>query len=161
MKELKKSMELNNVDFAYADCIYVNNNQFVRYYMSGELNFRRLSYGLAPAHTTLVIRRSLLSQVGNYSLKYSIYGDFDYFTRLCGLRYSYLKEPLVAMSVGGTSNFNYKNAWRLNLDLYEILTKSGISTNLLKLASRYPYKKISSKLNMAVYRRKNVSYFRN
>lgn len=159
--KLIRSVQENKTEFAYADCIYVKNSRLVRYYKSGELNKRRLSFGLAPAHTTLVMRRSLLSSSGTYSLKYPICGDFDYFTRLLGLRYSYVEEPLVAMSVGGASNFNYRTAWSLNVDLQEILTNSGISTNLLKLLARYPYKKLSSQFNMLKYRKKNVDYFGN
>ena len=48
--KIVNKMQLENTDFAYADCIYVNNLQPTRYYKSGQLSSRRLSYGLAPAH---------------------------------------------------------------------------------------------------------------
>ena len=150
--KMVNAMQLENTDFAYADCIYVNNLQPTRYYKSGQLSSRRLSYGLAPAHTTLVLRRSLLKTVGQYSLKYPICGDFEYFTRLLDIPYSYIREPLVSMTVGGASSFNFKTAMQLNVQLEEILKNKGITTNYLKLYLRYPYKYISSKLKILINR---------
>ena len=149
LAKLIQLMHRKNTDFAYADCLYESNHTPVRYYKSGKLNSLRLSFGLAPAHTTLVMRRSVINSIGIYDLKYPVCGDFEYFTRLLGLSYSYLGKPLVAMSVGGASSFNIKSAMKLNRQLLEILQNKGIPTNLLKLMARYPYKYLSSKLNMA------------
>lgn len=149
--KLVNGMQQSDSDFSYADCIYLSGKRLVRYYKSGELNKRRLSYGLAPAHTTLVMRRSLISTVGYYSLKYPICGDFEYFTRLLGHSYTYVKEPLVVMSPGGASGFTYKNAWRLSRELYEVLSKYGVATNLYKIFTRYPLKTLSSQLNKLTY----------
>ena len=155
--KIVNKMQIENTSFAYADCIYVNNMLPVRYYKSGKLSSARLSYGLAPAHTTLVIRRSLLDTVGIYSLRYPICGDFEYFTRLLDIPYSYIGEPLVNMTVGGASSFNFRTAMQLNIQLKEILNNKGISTNYLKLNFRYPYKYISSKLNILTNRLSYVS----
>lgn len=146
LQKLVDNMQRSQSDFSYADCIYFSGKRMVRYYKSGALSEARLSYGLAPAHTTLVIRRSILKEIGFYSEHYPICGDFEYFVRLRHNSYSYIEEPLVAMSTGGASRFSCKNAWSLSNDLRNVLREHGINTNLLKLFTRYPVKKISSQL---------------
>ncbi len=154
LQKLVDSMERSKSDFAYADCIYFKGKRMVRYYKSGALTESRLSYGLAPAHTTLLIRRSILKKVGFYTEHYPICGDFEYFVRLRRNSYTYIEEPLVAMSTGGASRFSYKNAWSLSIDLRNVLRRHSIKTNLLKLFMRYPIKKISSQLYKITYRSK-------
>ena len=93
LAKLIQLMQYENTDFAYSDCLYESNQSPVRYYKSGELTSQRLSFGLAPAHTTLVIRRSVINSIGNYDLKYPVCGDFEYFTRLWDYHIAILVNP--------------------------------------------------------------------
>lgn len=147
---LVNAMQKEHTEFAYADCVYVHRGKWKRYYKSGNLNKSRLSYGIAPAHTTLVARKSLLTLVGDYSLEYPVCSDFEFFTRLLGKSYSYVDKPMVYMGTGGASSFQFKTAMQINVQLKKILSDSKIPTSYPKLYFRYLHKQFTSRYNLLV-----------
>ena len=149
-------MSDENSDFYYADCFYISAkkpNSISRYYKSGNLSKKRLSLGLAPAHTTLIIRTSVARAIGLYDLNYPVCGDFEYFVRLCDRSYSYEEVPVVAMREGGISNFSWKTAISINRQLLRILRCYEIKSSVVHLLIRYPVKLIVSHLNLMKYKR--------
>ncbi len=63
------------------------------------------------AHTSLFIRRNLIKNVGNYSIKYKISSDTDFIIRLSknkNTKYGFIKKYLIIMSNKGLSS-SYSN----------------------------------------------------
>ena len=72
------------------------------------------------AHTSLFIRRNLIKNVGNYSIKYKISSDTDFIIRLSknkNAKYRFIKKYLIIMSNKGLSS-SYSN---LRQKIYEDL----------------------------------------
>ena len=54
--------------------------------------------------------------------------------------YSYLKEPIIKMRVGGVSTSGLKSKILLNKETLQVCLDNGIDTNIFKILSKYPQK---------------------
>lgn len=122
-------------DILYGDLIYVNEDltQPVRDYISGE----NKNLYWCPAHPTMYIRKSIFKKIGLYNLNYKTAADFDMMVRLnkANCKFTYLKDYLVLMRVGGTSN-GFKGYINDFKDSYNILKNNGVSYPLIKTIKR-------------------------
>ncbi len=134
------------LDALYADATFVspkNTQRVVRRYSSARFRPDRIGWGWMPAHPTLFVRRRLFDQFGMFSREYRIAGDYEWIARVFskpGLRYNYLPEVLVRMRTGGISTGGWRNTLLLNKEVLRACREHGISTNFLKLLSKYPAK---------------------
>lgn len=91
-------------DVLYANLLYCNSDfsKIERNYISGE----NKSLTFCPAHPTMYIRKKIYEKIGLYNLEYKIDADYDFMIRLnkAGVKFQYLKEYIVLMRIGGTSN---------------------------------------------------------
>lgn len=130
----------------YGDLVYVEPRDLqtiVRYYSSKKFRPDRLAYGLMPAHPTLYLRRELLERLGGFKASYAIAGDFELVARIFGnehIQYKYLSEIMVRMRTGGVSTRSWKSNVRLNNEILRACRENGISSNLFKIYSKYPWK---------------------
>lgn len=114
-----------------------------RRYSSRRFSPGRLAWGWMPAHPTLFLRRALFERYGLYRTDFRIAGDYELIARFFkngDLHYRYLPEVLVRMSTGGVSTGGWRSTLLLNREVLRACRENGISTNLLKLLSKYPLK---------------------
>jgi glycosyltransferase involved in cell wall biosynthesis len=134
------------IDALYGDVAFFSagkNSKFKRRYRSNFFSPSRLSWGWMPAHPTLFLHRNIFNRVGNFSTTYKIAGDFEFIARAFKddrLRYKYIPRVLVNMQIGGASTNGLKSKIILNFEVMRACRENGLSTNLLKLLCKYPFK---------------------
>ena len=141
--EVIEHFKEKNVDGIYGDSIYFKpdaKEKKVRYYSSSRFTPARLSWGWMPAHTTLVLRKKIYQEYGNFKTDYKIAADFDFACRIFRdgqLRVRYIPKVLMHMQSGGLSNSGLINTIILNLEVMRACRENHIQTNWLKLLLRY------------------------
>ena len=96
-----------------------------------------------PAHPTLFLRRRVFDEFGCFRENYKIAGDFELIARIFKsntLVYRYVPQVLVRMRIGGVSTGGWRNTIRLNKEVLRACRENGISSNWMKLLSKYPAK---------------------
>ena len=99
-----------------------------------------MNFGLMPAHTSLVVRKSVFQKIGIYENQYKVAGDYDFFVRLYmdkALRGVYLKAPLVVMLDGGVSTSGIASIKTIFHEKREILKQNNIKFGILRILLRY------------------------
>jgi len=140
------TMEREDLDALFGDAEFIsvkNPQQIVRRYRSNRFRPDRIAWGWMPAHPTLFLRRRVFERCGVFRTDYRIAGDFELVARIFqgeSLRYRYLPEVLVRMRTGGISTGGWRNTLLLNREVMRACRENGISTNILKIASKYPAK---------------------
>ena len=134
-----------NLDALYGDVGYFRTGapeRTTRRYSSRSFHPDRLAYGMMPAHPALFLRRSIFERVGEFRRDYRIAGDFEFIARVFKqpIAYVYLPEILVKMRIGGISTAGWQSRILLNREILQACRDNGISTNVFKLAARYPMK---------------------
>jgi len=115
----------------------------VRRYSSGRFSPERLAWGWMPAHPALFLRREVFLRTGRFRTDYKIAGDFEFVIRAFSngqISYQYFPEILVKMQTGGASTAGLRATVLLNREVLRACRENGISTNLLKILSKYPSK---------------------
>lgn len=99
-----------DADAVFGDLVYVraaDMNSVVRYWTCGDFSRRRLRLGWMPPHPTFYVRRSRLTEVGEFDTGLRIAADYDFMMRCLtrpGVRTAYVPEVIVRMRLGGISN---------------------------------------------------------
>ena len=146
IEKVVKKFEEKCVDSIYADLIFVkpeNLDKTVRYYDSGQFNPKKFAYGWMPAHPTFFVKREIYEKYGLFKTDYKIAADYELLTRFIGknkISYSYIKEPIVKMRMGGASTSGIKSNYILNKEIIRACKENGIYTNWLMVLSKYPKK---------------------
>lgn len=115
----------------------------VRRYRSDRFSPDRIAWGWMPAHPALFLRRHVYERFGLFRTDYRIAGDFEFCARIFRdktLVYRSLPETLVRMRIGGISTGGWRNTVLLNREVLRACRENGISTNMLKICSKYPAK---------------------
>lgn len=134
-----------DADSVYADLIYVNSqntDKVVRYYNSSYFSPDKFAYGWMPAHPTFFVKKWVYDKYGLFKTDYVVAADFDILARFLYLHkisYSYLKEVIVKMRMGGVST-SFSSIWINSAEQLRACREYHIDTNLLKILSRYPQK---------------------
>ena len=118
-------------------------DRLVRRYRSARFSPRAIGWGWMPAHPSLFVRRAVFERVGTFKTDYRIAGDYEWVARAFGsggIRYRYLPEVVVHMQTGGVSTRGWRNTILLNQEVMRACRENGISTNWLKILSKYPAK---------------------
>jgi glycosyltransferase involved in cell wall biosynthesis len=141
-----KEFETKNVDSVYADLIFVkpeNLDKTVRYYDSSHFSPEKFAYGWMPAHPTFFVKREFYKQYGLFKIDYKIAADYELLVRFLAknkISYSYIKEPIVKMRIGGASTSGIKSNYILNKEIIRACKENGIYANWLMVLSKYPKK---------------------
>jgi hypothetical protein len=96
-----------------------------------------------PAHPALFMRRSIFERIGYFKTDYQIAGDYEHVVRAFSsgtLHYQHLPVVLVRMQMGGVSTTGIRATLRLNQEILRACRENGVSTNYLKIFSKYPAK---------------------
>lgn len=117
IERVVKEFKEKQVDSVYADLVFVkpeNLDKTVRYYDSSHFNPAKFAYGWMPAHPTFFVKREIYEKYGVFRTDLKIGADFDILARFLythKISYSYMKEVLVKMRVGGVST-SFSSIWR-------------------------------------------------
>lgn len=128
-----------NVAFVRRDDIH----RIVRVYDSGRFRPSRIAWGWMPAHPALFLSRRIFERFGRFKTDYRIAADFEFVARIFSapdFRYRYLPEVLIKMRMGGISTKGWRSTLTLNKEVLRACRENGISTNYLKILSKYPAK---------------------
>jgi glycosyltransferase involved in cell wall biosynthesis len=133
-------------DAVFGDVVFVNPadlHTVTRFYRANRFAPWKLRFGWMPPHPATFIRKSAYDIVGQYSLKYRISADYEFFVRLFkvhALKYSYLDQVLVRMRSGGASTAGLRSSLKLNLEIVDACRTNGLYTNILMLLFKLPFK---------------------
>lgn len=139
-------MQQHELDALYGDAEFVrpsNLSKPVRRYRSDRFRPDRIAWGWMPAHPALFLRRQVFERYGMFRPDYRIAGDFELVARIFHkgeLAYEYIPEVLVRMRTGGVSTGGLRNTLLLNREVLRACRENGISSNWLKILSKYPTK---------------------
>ncbi|MBE0514903.1 glycosyltransferase family 2 protein [Sulfurimonas sp.] len=145
IEKVVKELEEKQVDSVYADLVYVkpqNLEKVVRYYDSSHFTPLKFAYGWMPAHPTFFVKHWVYEKYGVFRTDLKIGADFDILARFLythKISYSYMKEVLVKMRVGGVST-SFSSIWINNIEQLQVCKDNGIDTNMFKILSKYPSK---------------------
>jgi glycosyltransferase involved in cell wall biosynthesis len=146
IEKVVREFEEKQVDSVYADLVYVkpeNIEKVVRYYDSSHFTPEKFAYGWMPAHPTFFVRRWVYEKYGVFRTDLKIGADFDILARFLythKISYSYMKEVLVKMRIGGVSTGGLKATWQIAKEQLQVCRDNGIDTNIFKIFSKYPRK---------------------
>lgn len=145
IEKVLKEFEEKNVDSVYADLVFVkpeNLDKIVRYYDSSKCIPDKFQYALYPAHPTFFVKRWVYEKYGVFKTDYKIGADFDIMARFLytnKISYSYIKEPIIKMRIGGVST-SFSSIWINALEQLRVCKENGIETNIFKILMKYSIK---------------------
>lgn len=145
IERIVKEFEKSQVDSVFADLVYVkseNLDKIVRHYDSSYFTPQKFAYGWMPAHPTFFVKRWVYEKYGVFRTDLKIGADFDILARFLythKISYSYMKEVLVKMRLGGVST-SFSSIWINNIEQLRVCRQNGIDTNIFKILSKYPSK---------------------
>ncbi len=132
-----------DLDAVYGDVVFKKNDKIWRHYSAKEWYPERLGWGFMPPHPGLFLRKKLFDQFGLYKTDYSIAADYELIIRLLWkhrVKSSYLPIVTTTMSLGGVSTRNLNSNIILNKEILRACRENGLSTNYLKIYSKYLFK---------------------
>ena len=127
----------NNLDVLFSNLFYTkknDTNKIVRRWTSNlkegiqsnsNLN-KKIKNGWMPPHTTLFIRKDLLTKIGYYDENLKISSDYDFMIRLLkkeNLKFFFLDKFTIKMRIGGISNKSIRNILIKMREDYNIMKK--------------------------------------
>ncbi|MDD5400388.1 MAG: glycosyltransferase family 2 protein [Sulfurimonas sp.] len=145
IERIVKEFEEKQTDSVFADLVYVkseNLDKIVRHYDSSYFTPQKFAYGWMPAHPTFFVKRWVYEKYGVFRTDLKIGADFDILARFLytnKISYSYMKEVLVKMRLGGVST-SFSSIWINNIEQLRVCRQNKIDTNIFKILSKYPSK---------------------
>lgn len=146
LSQVVHQMQSRQLDALLGDIAFFHSNdpaKLFRRYNSGRFSPDRIAWGWMPAHPGLFLKREVYDRVGYFRTDYRIAGDFEFVARIFSngqLCYEHFPEVLVKMRAGGVSTGGWRNTVLLNKEVLRACRENGISTNWLKILSKYPAK---------------------
>lgn len=146
IEKVVKEFEENDIDSVYADLVFVKPDKLekvVRYYDSSHFSPEKFAYGWMPAHPTFFVKRECYGKHGVFKTDYKIAADYELLTRFLAknkVSYSYIKEPILKMRMGGASTSGVKSNYILNKEIIRACKENDIYTNWVMVLSKYPKK---------------------
>jgi glycosyltransferase involved in cell wall biosynthesis len=128
---------------SFADLVYVQPDNLecvVRYYSGAGFAPDKFAWGWMPPHPTFFVRRELYERYGLFHTDYRIASDYEITTRFLAryrARYVYLPTVIVRMRIGGISTRGLRSNWILNREILRACAENNLSTNILKIYSKY------------------------
>ena len=143
LTKVAETLAKNQVDAVYGDLVFVdpgNLKKIVRHYSSQNWQPGKFAWGFMPAHPTFFVKRSWYAKAGLFKTDYKIAADYEMLIRLLYVHrvsYAYIHENMVVMRRGGVSSNGIKSNIVLNQEILRACRENGISTNYLKIYSKY------------------------
>ncbi|MBN2108329.1 MAG: glycosyltransferase [Deltaproteobacteria bacterium] len=143
LEKVLRMFRESGAEALFADLVYVKPNnldQVVRYYAGAGFTPEKFAWGWMPPHPTFFVRREIYERFGLFRTDYRIAADYELTARFLArhrVRYAYLPEVIVRMRTGGLSTRGLRSNWILNREILRACAENGISTNMLKVYSKY------------------------
>ena len=140
------SIKSNNFDLVYSNVLFSKQNNvnfIIRKYNSFLFHPFFLKFGIMPSHPSSIMKKKLIKECGLFDTNYKIASDFDLFVKIFKnktIKYKYLNINSVLMRVGGKSNKNFYQIFKLNSEILNSLNKNLILSNILFLFLKIPFK---------------------
>jgi glycosyltransferase involved in cell wall biosynthesis len=136
----------HSLDVIFGDVAFVrpeNLQRVVRLYSSRRFHPSRIGWGWMPAHPALFVSKRIFRRFGAFKTDYKIAADFEFVARIFArpdFQYRYVPKVLVKMRMGGVSTRGWRSTLTINREVLRACRENGISTNYLKILSKYPAK---------------------
>ena len=143
LSKVAEKLNEASVDAVYGDLVYVDPNNLkrvVRKYSSRNWKPEKFAWGFMPAHPTFFVKRSCYEKAGLFKTDYKIAADYEMLIRLLYVHrvtHAYIPENLVVMRKGGVSSNGINSNIILNREILRACLENGISTNYVKIYSKY------------------------
>lgn len=137
-----------DIEIVYGDLWYVRSddvNKIVRRFRSSDFKPEKLKYGIAPAHPTMFIKKSVFEKFGLYDDSYSISADFEFIARVFKdgkINAHYLPKVMTKMRMGGISTRNWQSLTLSNSEMLRACRENEIQTNMFNIVSKYLWKSL-------------------
>lgn len=148
LAELMNGFFSPDVDAVYSDLVYVesaNTNKVTRLYSSKIFKKSLIKFGIMLPHPTFYAKKYIYNNYGLYKLNYRVAADFEFIARCVMNNITLHRVPsiTVKMREGGISSSGI--LWRIhqNIEIVRACKENGISTNILFVALKLPYKLFS------------------
>ncbi|MER0499366.1 glycosyltransferase family 2 protein [Aeromonas hydrophila] len=148
LAELMNGFFSPDVDAVYSDLVYVesaNTNKVTRLYSSKIFKKSLIKFGIMLPHPTFYAKKCIYNNYGLYKLNYRVAADFEFIARCVMNDITLHRVPsiTVKMREGGISSSGI--LWRIhqNIEIVRACKENGISTNILFVALKLPYKLFS------------------
>lgn len=132
-------------NIVYGDLAIVRHDDInlnVRYWHSGDYKRYKTYFGWMPPHPSFFVKRELYEKYGSFDTSIRISADYDLMLRFMSAKDAspcYLKQLIVKMRAGGTSNNSPRNIFRKMSDDYRVVKKhnlAGLFTVVMKKVSK-------------------------
>jgi glycosyltransferase involved in cell wall biosynthesis len=146
LANIAAAFEDPDLDVVYADAGFFKPgypSAITRRYNSERLSSARIQNGWMPAHTTMYFRRQVFEKFGVYRTDFEIAADFEFIARTFGsgqIKSRYVPDIWMMMQTGGASTGGLKSKLILNKEVLRACRMNDISTNYVRLLSKYPAK---------------------
>jgi glycosyltransferase involved in cell wall biosynthesis len=143
ISKIVEGFSRKEIQCVFADVRFVKSNNLektIRYYSSKKFNLGAFSWGFMPAHPTFFTFRCNFEKFGFYRTDFKIAADFELLVRFLykhKLPFKYLPVDLMKMRLGGLSTASLKSTWIINQEDLRACKVNGLSTNYVRLYSRY------------------------
>lgn len=133
-------------DAVVGDIVFLNaknENKILRRYSSKRWKPNKFAWGYMPAHPSFFVKKEYYEQFGGYKLKYRIAADYELLIRFLlihKINWNYIPLVTTKMRPGGNSTAGIKTTIKLNKEILEACKENGVTTNYLKIYSKYFFK---------------------
>ncbi len=136
-----------HLDGVYTNLYYVKKDDpatIVRHWRSAPFKEKSFFSGWHPPHPTLYLRKEVYTKYGLFNLDFSLAADFELMLRFFEkykIKTKYLDISGIRMRLGGTTNKNWKNVRKQNIECLNAFKINGFHPPLL-----YPVYRLFPKL---------------
>ena len=130
------------LDMVYGDLVYVRADDLsdvVRTWQSAPYYENYFEDGHVPPHPSLFLKRKVYQQAGVFNTDMKLAADYELMLRVFKkyhFKSSYLSRLLVKMRLGGSTNKNWGNIIKGNLEILKAWKINGLSAPILLMPSR-------------------------
>ena len=143
LSKVAMTFEETSTDSVFGDLTFVDPGdlkKIVRRYSSQNWRPEKFAWGFMPAHPTFFVKRSWYEKAGLFKTDYKIAADYEMLIRLLyvhRIKYEYIPENMIVMRKGGVSSRGINSNIVLNSEILRGCRENGISTNYIKIYSKY------------------------
>lgn len=142
------AFEVSGADCCYGDLCYVQQDDVsktVRYWQSAPFKSGFFSRGWCPPHPTFFVRREVYKRLGGFDLSFKIAADVELMARFLEVgRISsyYIPKVLVHMRLGGTTNRNWGNVVKQNLEIRRGFLTMGLGFSWVRFLGHKVFSRV-------------------
>jgi len=139
---MQQFMSDPELDIVYGDLEYVQSDDIsvvIRTWKSIPYYDLYFEDGNVPPHPTLFLKRSVYQQAGLFNTKMKLAADYELMLRIFkkyNFKCTYLSRLLVKMRLGGSTNKNWTNIVRGNIEVLNAWKLNGLKAPVLLMPSR-------------------------